>query len=350
MRIVLILPCCIGDVVMATPTLTALRNAYPDAHITWAVGGWSRRAVEYHPSVDAILDTGHAALPIKSLSGFLSFVQKLRSGKFDLAVSLVRSPLMSLAVWLSGIPQRAGLDSKRRGFGYTIRAPIDPSEARHEVEIYLDVARAMGIDTTDMTINLPVLAETRQRVALLLTERGINKPYFVVNPTGGGNPGMMMDSKRYPPAYLATVSDALAAELEITPILIGGAADGQVVENLRHQVKTAAQTFIGNLTFPEMGALAAAAQFYIGNDTGITHLVAASGAKTIMILGPSDPKRYAPYTKNSLALWKPVALKDGGVANSENSKWDWARDGIQPNEALKQIRRFLTLENDSAKS
>ena len=120
-RVVLILPCCIGDVVMATATLQALRRGWPEAHITWAVGGWSKQAVDHHPLLDAILDTGPAALPVKSPHGFVRFVSQLRGGHFDLAVSLVRSPLMSLAVRLSGIPQRAGLDSAGRGFGYNLR-------------------------------------------------------------------------------------------------------------------------------------------------------------------------------------------------------------------------------------
>jgi ADP-heptose:LPS heptosyltransferase len=350
MRIVLILPCCIGDVVMATATLTALRNTYPDAHITWAVGSWSRRAVEYHPAVDAILDTGHAALPVKSVTGFWRFVQQLRSGKFDLAVSLVRSPLMSAAVWLSSIPQRAGLDSNGRGFGYNIRAPINPAEPRHEAEIYLSVPQAMGIDMTGIRINLPIVETARARIDALLAERGITKPYLVINPTGGSNPGMMMDSKRYPTDYLAVVADTLAQELEASLVLIGGPADGQLVNQLRDKLSTPTQTFVGDLTFPEIGALAAAAQLYIGNDTGLTHLAAASGAKTVMIMGPSDPKRYAPYTDNSLAVWKPVTLASGGVATSNSSAWDWARDGIQPNEALDAIRIFLEQENSPVKS
>jgi ADP-heptose:LPS heptosyltransferase len=350
MRIVLILPCCIGDVVMATATLTALRNAYPTAYITWAVGSWSRRAVEYHPAVDAILDTGHAALPVKSIAGFWRFVQQLRSGEYDLAVSLVRSPLMSAAVWLSGIPQRAGLDSNKRGFGYNIRAPLNPNEPRHEAEIYLSVLHAMDIDTTGIHINLPILETARVRVDTLLAERGITKPYLVINPTGGSNPGMMMDSKRYPSDYLTVVADTLAQELEATLVLIGGPADGQLVNQLRDKLNAPAHTFIGDLTFPEIGVLAAAAQLYIGNDTGLTHLAAASGAKTVMIMGPSDPKRYAPYTANSLAVWKPVTLAGGGVATSNSSTWDWARDGIQPDEALNAIRIFLAQENSPIKS
>jgi ADP-heptose:LPS heptosyltransferase len=344
MRLVLILPCCIGDVVMATATLTALRNAYPAAHITWAVGSWSRRAVEYHPAVDAILDTGHTALPVKSVTGFWRFVQQLRSGKFDLAVSLVRSPLMSAAVWLSGIPQRAGLDSNGRGFGYNIRAPINPNEPRHEAEIYLSVLQAMGIDTAGIHINLPILETAHARVDTLLAECGITKPYLVINPTGGSNPGMMMDSKRYPTDYLAVVANTLSQELGARLVLIGGPADGQLVNQLRDKLSTPPQTFIGDLTFPEIGALAAAAHLYIGNDTGLTHLAAASGAKTVMLMGPSDPKRYAPYTHNSLAVWKPVSLASGGVAASNSSTWDWARHGIQPDEALNAIRIFLAQE------
>ncbi|MFN8447138.1 MAG: hypothetical protein U0521_00695 [Anaerolineae bacterium] len=97
-RIVLILPCCIGDVVLATAALQALRRAYPDAHIVWAVGSWSKPAVEHHPLLDGVIDTGAEALPVRTLGGLLRFVRQLRAGKPDYAVSLVRSPLMSLAV------------------------------------------------------------------------------------------------------------------------------------------------------------------------------------------------------------------------------------------------------------
>ena len=67
-RIVLILPCCIGDVVLATATLQALRRAYPQAYIAWAVGSWSKPAIEHHPLIDSIIDTGSEALPVKSFS------------------------------------------------------------------------------------------------------------------------------------------------------------------------------------------------------------------------------------------------------------------------------------------
>ena len=68
------------------------------------------------------------------------------------------------------------------------------------------------------------------------------------------------------------------------------------VEQVQQHLKRPAHIFQGDLTFPEIGALSADALLYIGNDTGLTHLASASGAKTVMVLGPSDPKRYAPFT------------------------------------------------------
>ena len=340
-RIVLILPCCIGDVVLATATLQALRRAYPQAYIAWAVGTWSKPAVEHHPLLDAVIDTGAAALPVKSPRDLLHFVRLLRAGSFDLAVSLVRSPLMSLAVLLSGIPQRAGIDSAGRGFGYTIRAPIDPNVPRHEAEIYLDVARALGIDVSGCRANIPVTEADRAAVRDKLAQRGISGDYLVVNPAGGRNPGMVLDVKRYPPHSLAALANRLAAAYNAKIVLIGGKGDEPLVTAVGDLLDRPAAAFVGELSFGEIAALAHDARLYLGNDTGLTHLAAAADAPTVMILGPSDPQRYAPFAPNALALWKPAAIPRGGVAAGAPQTWDWARDGISVDQAEAQIRAWL---------
>ena len=71
-RIVLLRPCCIGDVVMATAALSALRETFPEAHISWAVGPWSARAIEHHPAADAILDI-EADMPLRNPATLLRF-------------------------------------------------------------------------------------------------------------------------------------------------------------------------------------------------------------------------------------------------------------------------------------
>ncbi len=344
-RIVLILPCCIGDVLMATATLQALRRGYPDAHITWAVGSWSRQALANHDLLDALLDTGPAALPVKTPLGFMRLVWRLRAGNFDLAVSLVRSPLMSLAVQLAGMPQRAGLDSNGRGFGYNIKVPVDPQVVRHEAEIYLEVARALGLDATDCHANVPVDVALWPPLREQLEAQGINaQNYVVINPAGGDNPGMTMVSKRWPPEHFAVLADALATCWQADIVLVGGPDDAVLMKAVQLQMKSAAVSFAGTLSFPEIALLATKARCYVGNDTGLTHLAAAAGAPVAAIFGPSDPQRYAPYAANALTLWKPAQLNQVGVVAGTPANWDWERDGIGVDEATRRIVDFVSVQ------
>lgn len=340
-RIVFIQPCCIGDVVMATAALKAVRRAYPTAHMSWAVGSWSRPAIEGHDFIDTILDTGNSALPVYSVQDFWRFVRQLRAGNYDLAVSLVRSPLMSLAVLLSGIPTRVGIDSEGRGFGYNRRVPIEPNTPRLEAQIYLDVVAGVGIDTIDCDVNVPVtpvqLAEMRQK----LSNSGVSENFIVINPAGGNNPGMVMDVKRWLPENFALLADRLAQTLKADVVIAAGPKDGEIIHQVTGRMKTPATIMIGALTFPEIAALAKLARVYIGNDTGLTHLAAAAGAKTVMILGPSDPARYAPFAPNATALWKPTSLHIGGVASGSPTDWNWSRDGIGVDEVYDRIIEIL---------
>jgi heptosyltransferase II len=322
---------------MATAALKALRQGYPEAHITFAVGGWSKRVIEHHDLADDILDTGSLANPAASISGMRRFVNQLRDGNFDMAISLVRSPLMSMALLMSGIPNRVGLDSSGRGFGYTVRTVINPLEARNEGEIYLETMKSLGLDTSDCYVNVPVREEDMVNMRAVLHLRGIEKPYVVVNPCGGDNPGMLMSSKRWPVRNFA----ALIERLDKRVILLGGPDDGEIIAAVQAESSQPVTAFIGELSFGEIGALAKMSVGYIGNDTGLTHLAAAVGAKTVMILGPSDPVRYGPFAKDAITLWKETTLPDGGVAESDAMDWDWERDGIGVEKVLAEVFQFL---------
>ena len=304
-RIVIIRPCCIGDVVMATAALTALREAFPDAHISFAVGSWSARAIENHPALDAILDTG-ADIPWRSPADFWRLARILRRGRYDTAVSLVRSPLMSLAVWLAGIPLRAGMDSGGRGFGYNLRVSVDPDEPTHEAALYLRVASAVARRELHEHAQLPVDKSARETVQRRLHAVDVDDGRFIVaHPGGGNNPGAIAADKRYPAADMAALLDTLADATGAKIILLGGPDDSALLADVARNMHSPCQQWAGELTFAEIGALAAKALVYIGNDSGLTHLAAACGAKTVMIMRVTDPRRYAPYTLDSLALDNP---------------------------------------------
>src|SRR6185436_11801963 len=132
----------------------------------------------------------------------------------------------------------------------------------------------------------------------------------------------------------------LGSSLNAKIVLVGGPKDGDIVSAVAQNLQQPHTMLVGQLSFGQIAALASLSQLYIGNDTGLTHLAAAAGAKTVMILGPSDPVRYAPFTPNAIALWKPAALKSGGVAAGIPTDWDWSRNGISVEEVITKVIAF----------
>ena len=300
-RIVLIRPCCIGDAVMATAALSGLRESFPAAHISWVAGPWSARAIAHHPALDEIVAAG-ADMPLKSAAGFMRLVGLLRAGSYDMAISLVRSPLMSLAARLSGIAIRAGLDSGGRGFGYNLRVPVDPDAPEHECAIYLRVVSAVAGRQVHAYANLPLIDEARATVRTRLANQQVAPPFIVAHPGGGVNPGARFEGKRFPLPLFAEMLNRVADAWGASVILLGGPGDVELVAEVARGLKARHAQWINQLSFAEIGALAADSLVYIGNDSGLTHLAAASGAKTVMLMGPTDPRRYAPYAPGSIAV------------------------------------------------
>ncbi len=121
-RVAVVKPCCMGDVLMSTPAIAALRRALPDSHIAVVVGGWSRPAVAHNPRVSSLIDwpaSGGAA----KWRDCKALATQLKSGHFSAVLVLDRSPLLNLAPLMAGIPVRAGLDSHNRGIGLTHPVP-----------------------------------------------------------------------------------------------------------------------------------------------------------------------------------------------------------------------------------
>ncbi|MBN2469458.1 MAG: glycosyltransferase family 9 protein [Anaerolineae bacterium] len=327
---------------MATPLLAALRRAFPAAHITWGVGRHSAPAIKQHPFLDATMDTGPAANPARTPGGLLRLASQMRAGGYDLVVVPDRSPLFSLAARLSGIKIRAGLDSAGRGAFYNVKAPIDPQATRHEAEIYLDVARALGIDVTDCWATIPVSAE---RQAALPQPLRAAPGLIVVHVGGGRNPGMTMTEKRPPVALLAVVVAKAAARLKARIAILGGPEDRSRADELHAALPGLNPlSLVGVLNFAEIAALGSTAQLAIGPDTGLMHLMAAAGAPTVMIFGPSDPRRYGPFVPPGRAVtaWRPYPLPAGGVAAGPPPGWTWEADGVSANEIWGQVETLIS--------
>lgn len=302
-RVLVIKPCCLGDVLLTTPLVAQLRISFPDAQITYAVGRWSRPMVASNPHIDATLPVPERWTP----GATLAFVRALRAGKYDAVFVPERTPLLTLLVWLAAIPRRVGLDSRGRGFAYTHRAPVPPFVV-HEADLYSSLATAAGLpppprrlffapDTTGHTAAAELLAELDDGTG----------PLIVLHPGGGQNPGMTLHRKRWFPERWAVVADTLIAEQGARVLVVGGPGDEAAAAELERSMRyQPVATLVRRWDWSTLAALIQSSALFLGHDTGMMHLAAAVGTPTLAIFGPSDPQMYGPYGAHGRAIWHPT--------------------------------------------
>ena len=302
-RILVIKPCCLGDVLMTTPVLAALRARFPRADIDYAVGRHAAPAITGHPEVRRLVDAGPGAG--RGVRNLLGLLRRMRAGRYDLCLVLERSPLFTILPWLAGIPARAGIDSGGRGFALNTRVPWD--ESLHEADLYLSVAAALGCPIEGHGLRFEPGPDAVAQVERMWVEQGLHGPLVAIAPGGGTNPGMDLPEKRWLPERFAAVADRLHAEHGATIAVLGGPLDRAACEAMRAAMRAPSLDLCGSAPFAERGALLLRCALYVGNDSGPTHLAVAVGCPTVAIFGPTDVGLYGPYHAQARTVRRDLA-------------------------------------------
>ena len=308
-RILVLKPCCLGDVLMATPVLAALRRGYPQARISFAAGAWSQSALKGNPNVDEMIDCGKVGSGKYGPGDYLALAGNLRRRRFDLAIILDRSPALGLLAFLAGIPHRIGLDSHGRGFAHTLRVPVDWEHPKHEADLYLDCVRALGLPVANPRLEFFPSADDRAFAADLLARLPDQDPasgarYVAIHPGGAANPGMTLLAKRWRPDRFAAVADRLVQTYGARIILVGAPSDAEAAGAVAQAMHSTPLLLVGKTTLGQLAALYQRCALMIGNDSGVMHLAVAVGTPVVAIFGPSDPRMYGPYGPHSIAIRK----------------------------------------------
>lgn len=328
-RVLVLKPCCLGDVVFATPLLRELRRALPGAHLTLGVGSHARPAIANNPAVDAVLDTGAVGSGKFGFWQLFALVRQVRQGRFDACLVLERSALLALVPALAGVPRRVGIESGGRGFSLGVAVPAGP--ARPESELYLDLLRALGGRPESGDLEYHPSGDAVRRIDQILNEWGDSReacPFVVLHCAGGTNPGMALTRKRWPEAgFRALAERILHAGARV--VFVGAPEDRGVTRSVLAELLAgtaesdrAILDLVGQLTLDELAELSRRAAVYVGNDTGPTHLAEAAGANVVMLFGPSDPIVYGPRRRGAVALtaglWCSPCFENGRVAPCAN--------------------------------
>lgn len=304
-RILVIRTDRLGDVVLSTPVLTALRQKFPHAFIAMLLRPYTAELVAGHPHVDAIL-CDDVENENRSFQGFLHLVKRIKEGRFD--VSIVLHPSLRLAVlcWLARIPLRIG--SGYRAYSFLFNRKIfqhRKNSGRHELDLNFDLLKPLGISQGPISFALAVPENARQRVHALLLEHGIadDTPYVVLHPGSGGS---AMD---WPSDRFAALADKIQQEQGFRVVVTGNKYEAILVDRMSTHAQKPFIRFDGRLGIKEMLALLSRAQMMVANSTGPLHMAVAMGTPVVGLFCPlqaCSPLRWGPYNREDSVLMPPV--------------------------------------------
>ncbi len=279
-RILVLLPNPLGDALMATPAIAALRHRYPSAHIALAGKGLVVKTLFCDELADeAIL-----------LSGFWSTAKQLRTHQFDLAVICPGSFRSAALAWFGRCKRRLGYRRDGRGILLTDTLDIPKTDAGRKkvypaLDYYLDLVAT--VDAPAQSRNLILHADAAPADALL-AEAGYDpaRPLVLLNPGGAFGPSKLWPMERY-----AELAERLI-ESRSAQIIINAAPNEQnaIAAVARAMTHAPLLDFSGRSnTLDALKSLVAACDLVVTNDTGTRHIAAALGTKLVTIFGSTDP-------------------------------------------------------------
>ncbi len=304
-KILLIRLRLIGDVVLTTPVIRALRRAYPDAHLSYLVEPHASAVVVRNPHLSEVIVAplvgGLARLRVDA-----ALAWRLRRARFDAVIDFHGGPRSSLLAWLSGAPRRIGYDVRGRDWMYTECLPRPKGHReRHSVMNQWDLVEAFDpairrpapdTDPVEMADN----PASDTRVAARFSGLAMTGAPYVVVHVGAGN-----EFRRWPEEAFADVVAGLHRQApDRRIILTTGAAQQPAAEAIRRLavvrgVPAAAVPVLCDLDLTELRSVLARAQLFVGGDSGPAHVASTTDVPMVVIFGPTTPAVWGP--------WRPQA-------------------------------------------
>lgn len=297
-RILIVRTDRIGDVLLSTPVIKALRDKYPQAYIAMMVSPYARDIVEGNPYLDKVIiydkDGTH-----KSWFNSLKFSRGLKRKKFDLALILHPVNRAHLVTFLAGIPRRVGYDRK---LGFLLTDRIKHTKQRgekHEVEYNLDLLRYLNIEPLDKNLYMPVKPESEKWVEELFKREDIDETDKLL----AIHPAASCPSKVWPAERFAQATDNLAQSYGFKVFIIAGPKDLRVAEEVAEQMRSSVINLAGRTSVAQLASLLKRCALFVSNDSGPVHIASSLGIPVISIFGRNQaglsPRR-----------WGPLGLKD----------------------------------------
>jgi heptosyltransferase-1 len=290
LKILILKPSSLGDVVQALPVLRLLKLHWPNSQIHWWIDSGLAPLLEGDPDLASLVlfERRRWASPAH-WPEMIQSVRWMRTQRFDLVIDLQCLARSGTFAWLANGQTLIGLDEIREGArGFYDLAVRRPSYLTHAVEWYLETLKALQVPVHWNFEWIPARAEAAAELRRRLPIA--SRRWVAIQP------GARWLNKRWPVEYFADLVSRLAqAQPDVSFAILGGEGDRELGATIASRTPSRCLDLTGRISLPEMIEFLRLSELMITNDTGPMHVAAALGKTVIGIFGPTQPRRTGAY-------------------------------------------------------
>lgn len=330
----------IGDVLLTTPAIRLLRQAYPEAYIAMVVNRGTEEVLRHNPHLNHVCTVDRTILEKAPLWGRLTHewkvIKSLRDKHYDISMDFDSGERGAYMSFLSGIDLRIGFQYARGLRRLIFNRQIDIDRHLHTVERNLTlVEKTLGLKRKDDTLELYTGLEEERRVTLLIESFSLGECIPVIV-----HPGARYRSKEWPAERWSMLIDRIQGDLGYPVVITGGNKEKEVIRSITFRMKTPVRSLAGQTSVLELAALFRKAALFIGSDSGPMHIAAAVGTPVIALFGPTDPLVWGPWGDGHTVISKHLPCSPCKVTRCDRGK-ECCMDQISLEEVLDEVTRHM---------
>ncbi|MBN3039021.1 MAG: glycosyltransferase family 9 protein [Candidatus Omnitrophica bacterium] len=304
MKILIINPFGIGDVLFSTPMISNIKMAYPQAYIGYICNIRAKDALYHNPNLNKVFVFEKdeyrklwRSSKIECIKKFLSFLKEVKIERFDLAIDLSLGYHYSLFLWLIGVKKRIGYNYRRRGRFLTHKIDICGYDDKPVAEYYLDLLRFLDIKPKEHNLKMYVSEKEKKWADSFFQENDLKDDDLVVGmiPAGGASWGKNFSYRHWSCASYARLADKLIDELKAKVVIFGDKTETNICRQVQDATAKKVISLCGKTSLKEFAACLSKCKLVVCNDGGPLHVAVSQDVKTISVFGPVDEQVYGPY-------------------------------------------------------
>ena len=274
----------IGDVLMTTPAIRALRHALPHAKITFLTEPPSHELLQHNPYLSEVW-----VLPRKmTVPRYGKTLWEIRQKRFDLVIDFFSNPKSAQMSWMSRAACRIGFDFPGRGFYYTERVRLQEQDYAAEHKLLL--LAALGLPKGSLELDFFIDSADQKYADQLFATLGIQPKDFVVSIS----PVSRQPYKVWPAPNFAKIADCLVEQFGTKILFIHGPGEAHFVHRVRQNMQQQALPDYPIPTLAQTKAIFEKVHLHVGNDNGPCHFAISAGTPTVAVFGKPKAANWTP--------------------------------------------------------